>query len=216
MDTTFLSPCLYRRLYNVIFVVHILSIYLLTTVVTKMDLTWIFSKQEKEIIEELYEQHRKNEGNEEKELYYETSLAKALDKQRQAISRPLGTLIERGIITVVKVGPGPDKGQVRYLDLTDDGIAIWKHSVLPTVAEIKKAIKKIHDAPWKYGLSDSSWKYGDPGDLSELAHRVAIERGRDPDNDKPAMALIYAVMSMPDVRELLEKGAIPRVVPLRR
>lgn len=181
-----------------------------------MNFAWVFPKQQKEIIKKLYEQYKKNEGKEDKKFYYETSLAKELDKQKQAISRPLRTLIDGGMITVVKTGPGPKKGQVRYLDLTDDGIAFWKFTTLPTVKDIKQAIKKIHDAPWKYGLSGASWEHGDLGDLSELAHAVAIERGKDPENDKPVMALIYAVMSMPDVKELLEKGVIQRVVQLRR
>lgn len=80
---------------------------------------------------------------------------------------------------------------------------IWKHLVLSTVAEIKQAIKKIHDSR-KYGVS--GWEYED---LSELAHRVAIELGKDPENDKLVMARIYKVMSMPDVKEILEKKGFP-------
>ena len=155
-----------------------------------MDFTWIFPKQQKEIIKKLYERHEENEGKEDKKFYYETSLAKTLGKQKQAISKPLRTLIDRGMVTVVKTEPGPKKGQVGYLDLTDDGIAIWKFLIPPTIKDIKQSIMKMED----YNL-----------DRSELARKVAIERGKDPENNKPVMALIYHVMSMPDMKEYSEK-----------
>ena len=164
-----------------------------------MDFTWIFPKQQKEIIKKLYERHKENEGEEDKEFYYGALLAKALGKQKQAISKPLRTLIDGGIVTVVKTGAGPKKGQVSYLDLSDDGIAIWKFLTPPTLKDIKQSIMKIKDYSWDYV------------DRSELARKVAIELGRDPENNKPVMALIYAVMSMPDMKEHLEKG-----FPLRR
>jgi predicted transcriptional regulator len=160
-----------------------------------MDFTWVFPKQQKDIIKKLYEQHKKNEGNEDKEFYYETSLAKALEKQKQAVFKPLRTLIERGIVTVVKVGPGPDKGQVRYLDLTDNGIAIWKFLATPTVDEIKQVIIKIKDYSWDYV------------DLSELAYKVAIELGKDPE-DGAIRKLIYAVMARPDVKRHLKRRQV--------
>lgn len=156
-----------------------------------MDFTWVFPNQQKGIIKKVYEQHKKNEDNENKEFYYLTTLAKDLNKKKQDISSAVATLIEKGIIKVVEEKAGPNKGKVKYLDLTDDAIALWKYLATPTVDEIKKTILEYKEVYAK-----------DPE--PEL---VAAKLGKNPQN-KDIMDLIYAVLAMPEVKDYKVKRCL--------
>lgn len=162
------------------------------------------------IVDKLYKRQKANEP-----LYYQSELAKELKKSPPAISELVGVLRDIGIVKSENK-PGSKGGRVNFISLTDRGVLCHLIFSTPLVTEIIEVIKKIHDSPWKYGLSGSSWEYeGELGDLSELARRASVELGKNPD-DKSIMDMIYVVMAMPDVKEHLEKGAIPRVVPLRK
>ncbi|UCF12990.1 MAG: hypothetical protein JSW06_01720 [Thermoplasmatales archaeon] len=153
-----------------------------------MDYTWLIKKPYKEILKILYDQNRKNDKKDDKEYYYVTNLAKKLNKKRQAISEYVKTLIKNNIIKVVKEEAGPNRGRVRYLDLTENGLFFWKVLATPSIDELKKVIidfKELYDR--------------DPE-----PEVVAAKLGKNPQN-KDVMDLIYAVLAMPEVRNYQQK-----------
>lgn len=160
-----------------------------------MDLTWLFKEKYRRVFEKLYMRHLELSKNTIKKPlpYSKTSLADDLDVSRSAVTQTLKPFQEHGLIEV----------RTNHIDLTEEGLVYWRVLTTPMIDEVKQVIKKIHDSQ-KYGIS--GWEYEG---LSELAHRASMKLGSDPENDKPVMALIYAVMSMPDMEEYLEKKPFP-------
>lgn len=146
-----------------------------------------------EIINKVYKRQKAN-----KSPYYQAELAKELGKSRQEISESVKTLRELGIAKV-EDKPGPHGGRVNLIYLTDRGVVYYLIFSTPTIDEIKQAIMKIKDYSWDYV------------DRSELARMVAIEMGKDPESNKSVMALIYAVMAMPDMQTHLKRKLVINV-----
>jgi DNA-binding MarR family transcriptional regulator len=164
-----------------------------------MNLNLLLIERYREIIEKLYERRKEIEEKKGKKqdiaseddkdkkrknkkgLYYLKTLAKDLKKTDQAISETVKKLIEMGVVKGDERS-GPNKGVVKYLDLTEDGVLIWNVLTLPTKDEIKNVIIEFKEL-------------GEEINASHIAEKL----GKNP-NDKSVMDLIYAVMVLPDIK----------------
>jgi hypothetical protein len=161
----------------------------------------LLTEKYREILEKLYKRHKSIEekkgkkqdkedkldnnqkkGNNIKDLYYLKSLAQELNKTEQAISETVKLLVGIGVVDS-KEASGPNKGKVKYLYLTEDGLLICNVMTPPTKDEIKTVIINRINCGKELHASD-----------------IAMELGKNPE-DKSIMDLIYAVMALPEVKK---------------
>jgi hypothetical protein len=77
---------------------------------------------------------------------------------------------------------GPNKGKVKFLLLTDEGLFMWMALTPISIKKIKKIMIERKEEGRKLNPSE-----------------IAKELGKNP-NDKGVMDLIYAVMALPEVK----------------
>jgi len=150
-----------------------------------MSLNLLIKEPYKKIIKELYEKEKKIKDDNKIKPFYQKTLAEHFKETEQAISKQIRNLIDIGAIRTEEEA-GPNRGRVKYLRLTEDGILGWMVLTPPTVREIKNVIKKQIIITGKIDVEEA-----------------LMTLGKSP-NDEPVRKLIYAIMVLPDIKECIK------------